>query len=1136
MKRLLPAGLLAVLVLASWPGALLAQASCDPRVGRFVSIEGSVEIQRGSGGDWNRAGLTSDLCEGDTIRVGDRSRAAVALINEAVLRINQNSAIRLIDIVPEEGETSVLDMVRGAFQSFSRKPKFLKVSTPYLNGSVEGTEFVVKVEDQKTRITVLEGVVRAANDQGEVAVESGQAAEAAAGQAPQRQTVVRPRDEVNWALYYPPILSASAITADSGPMREAADCAASGDTKCAFDALGRVPPSQRDGDYLLLRASLLLAVGRVTEAKPEIDAAIASGTGQASAAYALRAIIGVTQNDVDGALDDGRRAVELDPRSTAAKIALSYALQASLDLPAAREALVEATENDPQSALAWARLAELELMLGNLGEASASARRAVRLQPGLSRTHNVLGFTALAELDPARAKSAFAQAITLDSADPLPRLGLGLAKIRRGDLAEGRADLEGAVALDSNAALLRAYLGKAYFEEKRGPLDSEQYAIAKQLDPNDPTAFFYDAITKQTTNRPVEALRDMEKAIALNDNRAVYRSRLLLDSDRAARGASLARIYSDLGFQQLGLVEGWKSVNTDPSNSSAHRFLADTYAVLPRHEIARVSELLQSQLLQPLNATPIQPQLGESNLFLISALGPAAVGFNEFNQLFTRDGLTMQVSGLLGGDETRAGEAVVSGIYGKTSFSIGGFRFNTDGSRENADQKDTIANVFLQHDLSPSTSIQVEYRYRQTDFGDLLLAFSPESVFPNQRFESKSNTLRLGARHSFSPSSLLLGSFIYRDSEFRETQQPFPQPGVLLYDLNQPDQRGMGGELQHLFRSTHFNLTTGIGYVDVDDEVKQLLIFGPPFIPGPPLTPPTIEVPGSTDLGLKHGNAYGYFNVDLVDNMTLTIGASYDRVDSEYLNEVKKQFNPKVGITWNPLPQTTVRAAAFRTLNRTLVTQQTLEPTQVAGFNQFFDDFDLTTSRRYGLAVDQKFSTSLYGGLEFSRRESKVPYLDFTADAATPPTKETDWDEDMVRSYLYWTPHEWLALRVEYMFERLEREEPSFGAIDSKTHKVPMGVSFFHPSGVGASFTASYYSQDGKFGGYYATDPIEKGESDFWLVDLALNYRLPKRYGIVSVGATNLFDKEFQFFDSDLNNASIQPGRTIFGAVTIALP
>ena len=55
--------------------------------------------------------------------------------------------------------------------------------------------------------------------------------------------------------------------------------------------------------------------------------------------------------------------------------------------------------------------------------------------------------------------------------------------------------------------------------------------------------------------------------------------------------------------------------------------LADSYSVLPRHEIARVSELLQSQLLQPLNITPIQPRLAEANLFQLTSGGPAGLSF-----------------------------------------------------------------------------------------------------------------------------------------------------------------------------------------------------------------------------------------------------------------------------------------------------------------------------------------------------------------------------------------------------------------------------------------------------------------------------------------------------------------------------
>ena len=228
-----------------------------------------------------------------------------------------------------------------------------------------------------------------------------------------------------------------------------------------------------------------------------------------------------------------------------------------------------------------------------------------------------------------RPRQAFERAIALDSALPLARLGLGLAKIRAGDLESGSRELEIAVALDPNDSLLRSYLGKAYSEERRNPLDGEQYVIAKQLDPNDPTPWFYNAIRLQTINRPVEALHELEKSIELNDNRAVYRSRLLLDEDIAVRETSLARIYNDLGFEQVARVEATKSLNQDPANYSAHRFLSDTYAGLPRHEIARASELLQAQLLQPVNINPVQPSLPLTDFNVAAGAGPAEGGIQR---------------------------------------------------------------------------------------------------------------------------------------------------------------------------------------------------------------------------------------------------------------------------------------------------------------------------------------------------------------------------------------------------------------------------------------------------------------------------------------------------------------------------
>ncbi len=144
----------------------------------------------------------------------------------------------------------------------------------------------------------------------------------------------------------------------------------------------------------------------------------------------------------------------------------------------------------------------------------------------------------------------------------------------------------------------------------------------------------------------------------------------------------------DLGFEQRALVEGWQSVNTDPTNFSAHRLLADSYSSQPRHEIARVSELLQSQLLQPLNLTPVQPQLAETDLFILENAGPSDAAFLEFNPLFTRNRLALQANALAGGNDTLGDDLVQSGVYNNWSWSAGQFHYETDGYQDNGDQNE----------------------------------------------------------------------------------------------------------------------------------------------------------------------------------------------------------------------------------------------------------------------------------------------------------------------------------------------------------------------------------------------------------------------------------------------------------------
>jgi tetratricopeptide (TPR) repeat protein len=1068
-----------------------AEAACEVAAAQIFSVQGTVEALRADLGKWETVKLNDTYCEGDQIRAMENGRADIRLASGAVMRLGANSSITL-EQTKEKGN-SVIDMIKGAAHFFSRKPESLQVKTPYAIAGVRGTEFLIEVGGEETVISIFNGAVLAQNEAGSLELGSGQSAVARKGRAPLLKTVVRPRDAVNWALYYPPLL----------------------------------PPDKSTGAYALTyEAQQMLAVGKVAEAQAGLAEALKQDPNSAEA-YALQSIVAVVRNEKDAALELADKAVGANPRSAAALMARSYAKQAAFDLDGARGSLEEAVRVDEGNALAWARLAEVQAMFGDRAGSLASARRASALDPRSSRAQTVLGFAHLQEVEIGAAKEAFARAIENDQADPLPRLGLGLAMIREGDLEEGGGQIEIAASLDPGNSLIRSYLGKVYYEEKKSKLDGREYAVAKELDPNDPTPWFYEAVSLQSQNRPVEALQAYQKSIELNDNRAVYRSKLMLDSDEAARGVGLARIYGDLGFRQRALVEGWNAVNADPSDYSAHRFLADSYSVLPRHEIARVSELLQSQLLQPLNMTPLQPSSAESSQLLVSSLGASAVSYNEYNPiLFSRNRATFSESFMAGQDETFAAEGVVSAIHDNLSLSGGLSHFETDGWRENADRDRTLVNLFAQWMADADTSLQAEYRHKKWEEGDIVQRFFADDVMPGLRNGEEADLFRFGLRRSFSPGSILLGSLMHQDSDFflDDDQPAYPLLGVGAKGEETSD----SVELQYLFRSVHADVVIGGGYFHIDGKIDTTATTDFP--------PPDDVIRYELGTDLRHTNLHAYSTLKPMRSLAVTLGASGDLTDGDSLEMAdREEFNPKLGVTWSPWARTTLRAAAFRVMKRTLITDQTLEPTQVAGFNQFFDDINGTTSWRYGAAVDQRFTETIFGGVEASRRDLEVPSIVQTEVSAE--VENTDWEEDLGRAYLFWAADRRLTLGAEYQLERFEqkdRDEFADGRFKLTSHRVPLSANVFLPSGVSASLKGTYSYQHGEFDD--PTGSFRHGSDTFWVVDASLRYLLPNRQGSLAAGVKNLFDREFEYYESDPKNPGIQPERMVFGMVTIVFP
>ena len=182
----------------SWSSA--SAQTCPQWIAKVVSVQGNVEVKKVGGTEWKATQFREALCPGDMIRVMKESRAALVLVTGAIVRLDQYSTAVFNGV---EKEASLVEILKGVANFFSRWPRSLKVYTPFVNGTVEGTEFLVKVEDDRTLISIFEGKVEASNKAGSLTLTGGQSAMAEAGKAPVPYIVVRPRDAVQWSLYYP---------------------------------------------------------------------------------------------------------------------------------------------------------------------------------------------------------------------------------------------------------------------------------------------------------------------------------------------------------------------------------------------------------------------------------------------------------------------------------------------------------------------------------------------------------------------------------------------------------------------------------------------------------------------------------------------------------------------------------------------------------------------------------------------------------------------------------------------------------------------------------------------------------------------------------------------------------------------
>ncbi len=514
-----------------------------------------------------------------------------------------------------------------------------------------------------------------------------------------------------------------------------------------------------------------------------------------------------------------------------------------------------------------------------------------------------------------------------------------------------------------------------------------------------------------------------------------------------------------------------------------------------------MSELLQSQLRQPLGLNTLQPQLLRDPQFKVETSGLTQAGANEFNPLFTRNQVAAQVDTMAGSAGTAGDQIFVSGLKDTLAWSLGQYRFQTQGQRENNDQRQDLLNAFVQLALSPTVRLQAELRSETGKQGDLAARFDRTDFAPKLRDDTRLDTFRAGGWFALDARSELMVSAIAGTS--REHLYLTDDPS---YDI-QDRERLQSAEVQYAQRSQGLQFLSGVSLY----RNQATLDYGA----------------GPFDADTRERSVYAQaVFTNLPHRLMPLMGISWDTYDEPGVHV--SRVNPKLGLAWPVSDAITMRAAAFTTVKRSFVANQTLQPAQIMGFNQFFDDPNGTRTRRVGVALDHKLTSAMFVGAEASARDLDVPGF--------PGDPDARWRERFGRLYAYriFSPNASATLEVQgERFVRPEKKTGNEGYTRLRTVFVPLGLRLHALGNWLAGVKVTWISQQIQY--QDRNYDLVDARSNFVVTDLNAYYRLPQRIGIVSIEARNVFNRRFSYQDIDnLVSPRYAPGRVIVMRLSVA--
>ncbi len=1118
---------------------------------RIVAVEGTVELKPSGANSWVITQTNQFLNPGDQLRTEENSRVTILWSDKSVVPLGPLSQIEVL--APNKPNSLPgLDMIQGILSFFHRDtPGRIRVLTHGANASIEGTEFAMRVSEvdglERDVLSVLDGKVLVSNPLGSLLLTNNQEAVVEGGRAPVRSPGFIANNLLQWCFYYPAVLDVNDLpltTSERRTLAESLDAYRAGDL---LAALAKYPKSgvTASDSVRIYHAALLLSVGQVEQTETELSLLPADQTSNLGrVANSLRTLIAAVKRQP--------RPSSFAPKLATEFLADSYYEQSRAkgdeSLSVALALAQQAAALSPQFGFAWARVAELEFSFGRTRPAIADLDRSLELSPRNAEAMSLKGFLLAAQNRVNDATTWFDRAIAMDGGLGNAWLGRGLCLIRRGDSSEGLHDLLIAAATEPQRSLLRSYLAKGFSNDGQDALASREIAIAVGLDPRDPTGWLYSALINQQENQINRAIADLEKSQSLNDNRQLFRSKMLLDQDDAVRSASLAQIYQDAGMNEVSVDEAAKAVDYDYANYSAHLFLSESDNALRdptrfdlRYETAWFNELLLANLYAPVGASTIAQNISEQ----------------EYSPLLTEEGLGLNSDSQYRSDGEFREIASQYGDFGRTSYSLDLDYQHNNGIRPNNDLSSIEWYSHVKQQVSPNDAVMLFTEYENFHTGDNFQYNNETNALLHYRDNEFQNpTLAVGWHHVWGPGvhTLVLAGRLVSDVNVTDNSEggsyalgPTNASGKNYYAGQPADLSNLSYSSQFAIYSAELNqLIQGdkhtsifgarLQYGDFTTHNDLIYYFTPALIPA---IDTTIREP------FQRLSLYGYHSWELFPEFLLTVGLTYD--DMRYPDNFRfypitpgeasrHQLSPKAALTWAPVPAVTFRAAYAEALGGASFDESyTLEPTEIAGFNQAFRSIISESlvgplaAPKYGIlggAADIKFKSRTYitlqgelltsdvnediGVLYPSDLSSGAPpflpgsapehlrYREPSAIATVNQLIGNDWAIGGQYSYTH--------SRLSWLYPTIVALPPA-GSLDqtesADLHQMSGYLQFDHPSGFYARAEAQWYLQFNSGDDPSNFDPPNP-RNDFVQVNLFAGYRFWHRRGDLTFGILNV--------------------------------